>query len=162
MFLVPCAETINLGLVADGSGVWKMMHEFNGTSVRTDVAVTNGNPIIVPNHFNEDYDTILKFYKPDNTIFNDTCYKLKIMLTVFTNCEDAVVSERVFDVTIETTGDSFTDIRLANEVVMSIALNAQDYNSPFYSKPLSSSTLTSISGGLIFNEDDIVTVTLKH
>ena len=88
VFLVPCAETINLGLVADGSGVWKMVHEFNGTWVRTDIAVTNGSPIIVPNNFNEDYNTILKFYKPDNTIFNDTCYKLKIMLTVFTNCSD--------------------------------------------------------------------------
>jgi hypothetical protein len=159
VFLDPCACVINTGLIADSSGTWKMMHEFNGTQIRTDIAVVSELPISVPSTaFNEDYKTEVRFYKPDNTIFNDTCYKFNIMLTVFTEPCDADTTEYVFDVVVEETGNSFSSDKIVG-VVMTISLNGQDYNSPFFTQ--AGTTITS-TGAITFNADDIVTVTLKH
>lgn len=158
VFLDPCACIINTGLVADGSGTWKMVYDFNGTPVRTDIDVANGLPISVPNVFNENYKTTVRFYKPDNTIFNDTCYKFNIMLTVFTNGCNGVVTENVFNVVIAETGNSFSSVKITGEV-MTISYNGQDYNSPFFTQ---NGTEITSTGTITFTEGDIVTVTLKH
>lgn len=86
VLLVECASTITLPIVASETGTWKMIQEFAGSTLRTDITVTNGVNLVVPaSVFNENYTHVVKFYKVDDTIFNNTCYKLNIMPTVFTN-----------------------------------------------------------------------------
>jgi hypothetical protein len=85
VYLVPCAETVPLGIVSDYTGTVKMVVEFDNAHTRTDIAVTEGEAIVAPNVFNEDYNHLVQFFKPDGTLINDTCYKIKTMQTIFTN-----------------------------------------------------------------------------
>jgi len=83
VFLSPCAATIQLPVTADETAVWNMAFEFNGSQFVTSVPVYVNQPIVIPNRFNEQYTHVLRFYRPDNTVFLNTCFKLTTMPTVF-------------------------------------------------------------------------------
>lgn len=82
--MIPCATEVPLGILSDTTGTVKMIVEFNGTYIRKDIEVVNGEAITVPNVFNENYNHLTQFYKADGSIINDTCYKIKTMATIFT------------------------------------------------------------------------------
>lgn len=72
---VPVAEEgIVLPLVADASGTWGFMTSFNGAYKYALFPVVAGQAIAVPVNLNEYYAYTFKLYKPDNSLFNDTCY----------------------------------------------------------------------------------------
>lgn len=84
--MVPCAETVTLPIEATETATWKMIYEFNGATIRTDIDVTEGVNIAIPaSVLNENYQTVVRFYKADNTQFEDKCYRLNVMATIFTN-----------------------------------------------------------------------------
>lgn len=74
-----CGEAMTLPLVADATGTWAFMTTFNGAYQYTQFHQTSGQTIVVPTKLNEDYTYVFKLYKPDNSIFNDTCYAVKTM-----------------------------------------------------------------------------------
>jgi hypothetical protein len=76
--LQACAETVTLpSIVADETGIWTMVLEFNGVDYRATVNVGNNVAVTIPNRFNEDYTHTLKFYRADGTLVYDTCYTIK-------------------------------------------------------------------------------------
>lgn len=85
VYLLSCAQTVTLPIVANETGTWKAILEFANVSYRADIPVVNGNKITIPNRFNEYAIHTLKLYRSDDTLFNDTCYTIHIMPTVFTN-----------------------------------------------------------------------------
>jgi hypothetical protein len=68
---------MTLPLVADATGTWAFMTTFNGAYHYTQFHQTSGQTIVIPAKLNEDYTYVFKLYKPDNSIFNDTCYAAK-------------------------------------------------------------------------------------
>lgn len=78
--IVPvCNEAMSLPLIADATGTWAFMTTFNGAYHYTQFHLTSGQTIVIPARLNEDYTYVFKLYKPDNSIFNDTCYAVKTM-----------------------------------------------------------------------------------
>lgn len=68
------AEGVVLPLIADESGTWGFMTSFNGAYKYALFPVVAGQAIAVPVNLNEYYAYTFKLYKPDNSLFNDTCY----------------------------------------------------------------------------------------
>lgn len=92
-----CNEAVTLPLVADATGTWAFMTTFNGAYYYTQFHQANGQTIVVPAKLNEDYTYVFKLYKPDNSIFNDTCYAVKTMPMI--NGEVGLVPEGAEPVT---------------------------------------------------------------
>lgn len=76
------ATTIALPLNATATGTWRSVVEFNGISRSESIAVTNGQPIVISNNLNENYEHVLKLFQADRALFNDTCYLLKTSITL--------------------------------------------------------------------------------
>lgn len=74
-----CNEAMALPLLADTTGTWAFMTTFNGAYQYVQFTATSGQTIVVPAKLNEDYTYVFKLYKPDNSVFNDTCYAVKTM-----------------------------------------------------------------------------------
>jgi hypothetical protein len=72
-----CNEAVALPLIADATGTWAFMTTFNGAYHYSQFHATSGQTIVVPARLNEDYTYVFKLYKPDNSIFNETCYSIK-------------------------------------------------------------------------------------
>lgn len=70
-----CDEIV-LDLVADETGIWTMRYEFDEFWFQRDIDVTSGDPILIPNVFNEKYKHTIEFYDVEGEKFNDTCYTL--------------------------------------------------------------------------------------
>lgn len=86
VYLIPCSGSIALPLLADETGTWIMITEFNGITYRTDINVTDGQPIVIPTSaLNEKYRHPIRFIRSDGSLFNNTCYSLNVMATIFTN-----------------------------------------------------------------------------
>lgn len=71
-----CADEITLRLTADETGTWLVFYEFNSRWFGVEVEVTNGQNIVLPYVFNNNYTHNIKFYNTDYELFNDTCYSL--------------------------------------------------------------------------------------
>ena len=143
VFLTPCADTVTLPIQATETGTWRMVYDFNGTVIRTDISVTNGNNIVIPaSVLNENYTHVVRFYKTDQSIFNDTCYQLNIMATVFTNppANTSTLPPHI-NVTWAATGTTHSDARLEDRNVTQI-----DYNGISYNEDLAVSGTTLIAG----------------
>lgn len=155
VFLTPCADTVTLPIQATETGTWRMVYDFNGTVIRTDISVTNGNNIAIPaSVLNEDYTHVVRFYKTDLTIFNDTCYQLNIMATVFTNPSATASVPAHINVIWAATGTTLTDARLEGRNVTQI-----DYNGISYNEDLSVSG-TTLAAGISIEANTKVTIHL--
>ena len=71
-----CSNDIMLPIQADETGSWKVQIEFNGTWIRLNTEVSQGEPISIPNVLNEFYVHTIRLLRSDGSLFNDTCYKL--------------------------------------------------------------------------------------
>lgn len=86
IFLVPCAASVTLPILADQTGVWTMITEFNSMSYNTQIDVISGQPILIPAaNLNENYKHKVRFYRPNGDMVNATCYILNTMATIFTS-----------------------------------------------------------------------------
>lgn len=83
-----CQEFIATEIVLDVVGQWKVEIDYMGITkvVTVDVSdivpipqdnVTINSELKLKNNFNEDYEYIIRIYKPDGTLTNDTCYSFK-------------------------------------------------------------------------------------
>jgi hypothetical protein len=72
----PCSNNVTLPLNADETGSWTLLIEFNGTWIRLNIDVTDGEPIVIPNVLNEHYVHTIRLLDTDKELFNNTCYKL--------------------------------------------------------------------------------------
>lgn len=154
--MAACAETVTLPLQATETGTWKMVFEFNGQPIRTDIAVSTGQNIVIPaNVLNENYTHVVRFYKTDQSIFNDTCYQLNIMATVFTNppANTSTLPPHI-NVTWAATGTTHSDARLEDRNVTQI-----DYNGLSYNEDLSV-TGTTLTAGISIEANTKVTIHL--
>jgi hypothetical protein len=114
VFRAQCSEEIVLPVAADETATWKMVQEFNGQMLRTDISVADGENLVLPaGVFNENYTHTVRFYKADGSVFNNKCYTLKIMATVFTNPSSGGGSSEVSHVVVswEADGNTHTDPR---------------------------------------------------
>jgi hypothetical protein len=140
VYLAGCAAVVVLPIVADQTGTWIMITEFNGQHLRTDVNVTSGSPITIPvSALNENYRHTIRFYKTDGTIFNDTCYTLNAMATIFTNPAPAATTVTTsLPITADSDGNIIQsddligvivhDVITVNDAVYSMAKNGLSYD----------------------------------
>lgn len=74
--VLQCGDKIVTTLLADESGTWLMRYEFNNRWFGENITVTDGELIELPYVFNEFYTHIIQLYRPDQTLFEDTCWTL--------------------------------------------------------------------------------------
>lgn len=80
-----CKEQIETKLEADESGIWTIEIDFMGISQKQTMTIDETElpkKINIANNFNEDYEYIMRIYKPEGTLFNNTCYSFKIYKAV--------------------------------------------------------------------------------
>lgn len=92
VFADPCNEVVTLPITANDTGIYKMVFQFNGVNFRIDVPVISGENLTIPtSYFNENYTHVVQFYTEAGVLFLNTCYKLNIMQTVFTNPVEPII-----------------------------------------------------------------------
>lgn len=124
------AEGVVLPLIADESGTWGFMTSFNGAYKYALFPVVAGQAIAVPVNLNEYYAYTFKLYKPDNSLFNDTCYCMQTVPLmpdvnyVFDNQETlsigSVIAKKQFVATEGQTQVVDAAFKNANQVVVFI------------------------------------------
>lgn len=72
-----CTPNITTGLTSDAIGIWKIEIDYMGITKKIEIDITAPATITIPNNFNEDYEYIFRVYRPDGTLFNNTCYSFK-------------------------------------------------------------------------------------
>lgn len=149
VFANPCDETVTLPIYALETGVYKMVNEFNGIIVRTDISATIGVNITIPTtKFNENYTHVVQFYKEDGSILNNTCYKLKIMQTVFTNPSQETNSGLLGQTVTGNGNSSQTFSFLSGHELQSITMELQTLNKAQFTQ--TGTTITITLQGLVF------------
>lgn len=74
---LPMAEEgIVLPLVADTTGAWEFITNFNGAYQYVQFNATAGNKIVVPARLNEYYTYSFKLFKPDTSLLNNVNYSM--------------------------------------------------------------------------------------
>ena len=91
-----CNGIVTTDLIADVAGVWSMEIDYMGITKKVNFEVFASGPLVMPlggvlldsgiviltDKLNEDYEYIVRFYRPDGTLLNDTCYSFKIYKVV--------------------------------------------------------------------------------
>lgn len=84
VYINDCVNKIVTPLVADMAGLWRVMVEFNGSWIRRLMQFANGDKIEIDNVFNNNYKHLVQIFRPDGTLFNDTCYNFDMSLVLDT------------------------------------------------------------------------------
>ena len=71
-----CRSILTLYLQAGETATYSWEYEFNGLWRGGTIEVTTGDNIVLPYVFNEYYIHLIKIYKANGDLLNDTCYKL--------------------------------------------------------------------------------------
>lgn len=75
---IPMAEEgIALPLIADSTGAWEFITNFNGAYQYVQFNATAGDKIVVPVKLNEYYTYSFKLYKPDTSLYNNAAYQVR-------------------------------------------------------------------------------------
>lgn len=74
VLVLPCQSAIALPIVAHETGTWTMVYDFAGNDVIQSIPVEEGQPVHVPNIFNEKFRNKIEFYDASGQLVNDTCY----------------------------------------------------------------------------------------
>lgn len=143
-----CADMFVLTqLVAPFTGSLLMLSEFNGVKLKKIVSVREGDPITIPNIFNENYTNILSFYN-GSQLLNDVSYSVK---TIY--CFD---SENIFPMPTEDNsivintiaGNTITDIRIVGRFITALIINDVSKNTKF---SVTGDTITFTDGTILDN-----------
>lgn len=84
VFLNDCTNEIILPLEADMPGLWRVMSEFNGAWIRQLIQLSTDDKITLENTFNANYTHLVQIFRPDGTLFNNTCYSFDMSLVIDT------------------------------------------------------------------------------
>lgn len=130
-----CPDVIETDLVASETATYNWQFEFNGRWKGGTVDVTEGEAIILPYVFNENYIHLIKFFLGGELV-NDTCYKLdtSIIPTSYsqnTEVENGPMSFIVTDEMLSTDDDGYqvlTNASINSREVALIADGNQIYN----------------------------------
>lgn len=156
--LADCPDEIELVLEADETGVWIFSYEFNGRWFGGSIDVVDEENITVPFVFNEHYIHLIKFFKADGSLLNDTCYKLDTSKIVGNYTTATVTEENIFNVTVSA-GNTFTSSKINGRAVMIVDDGQQAYNNTTFTQSGNTGTMTN---GAVFYEGQIITLIMKH
>ncbi len=74
---IPMAEEgIALPVVADTTGAWEFITNFNGAYQYVQFNAVSGQKLVIPAKLNEYYTYSFKLYKPDTSLLNNAEYKV--------------------------------------------------------------------------------------
>lgn len=144
-----CPTVVTLDFEAPGTGTYQWQYEFNGRWYGGTVDVVEGENIVLPWVFNEQYVHLIQFFN-NGTLLNSTCYKLdtsKIAGSYSTPSEAAEVSY----LTVTLTEDMLTEVdgqqvvtiaAIAGRPMILIADGNQIYNTGSFTQSDNSWTYT--------------------
>lgn len=166
-------DGITVNLPVDEAGTWTMHYEFNGVWFKETFEVAGGADVVLPPIFNEVYAHLIKFYKPDGTFLENTCYTLDMSaVPSYSPSQYSPVMPSYFEYIVVSgtpesglvngrkeiaEGNSITDSRLAGYIVTGVGALSQFYNSGDYTKAKGSSTLT-MTNGVSFGDDTVIII----
>lgn len=157
----PTMLTIVLASPITGSLEWEF--EFNNSWKGGTIDVTEGENIVLPWVFNEQYIHLIKFYNGD-TPLNDTCYKLdtsKISGSyVSAGSSTEATNYLTFTVTagmLSDSGATITNASIAGRTILLIADGFQMYNSGRFTQASGSDTFT-MSAPIKFKAGQVITL----
>jgi len=149
-----CGGVIELPITASDTGVYQMMAEFNGVKLFRNVSFVEGQHIVLPNIFNENYTHNILFKNANGSIYEDATFTLKTVICVSPNPDemDNLSSIQV----VAAAGTVIIDDRLIDRVVTAYIVDDVSKNTGF-TKPIASNTLTLVDGN-VFEENATVTI----
>lgn len=114
-----CGDDVTINLTALHTGTYHMTAEFNGTFLSVKVPVVNGEKIVVPNIFNENYTHVISFTINSIPVY-DTDFSIKMVV-----CNDMgeVSDEDNIIVLTAIAGSTITDPRLIGREVGGLIIN---------------------------------------
>lgn len=117
--ILQCGEDIVTLVMSDYTGSVVMSYEFNGRWFGEQIEVVSGEFIEMPNVFNESYTHLVKFYKNNTDIINDTCYSLDTSLLMGGGISPTSPSSGGFNYyNTEGDGDDTVDFSLGTPIVV--------------------------------------------
>lgn len=147
-----CATTITLELESLDTGSYNWSYEFNGRWFGGNVEVTEGDNIILPWVFNENYVHKIKFFRPSGELLNDTCYKLntsEIAGSFITPSSDAGSKYLNVELTADMLSDGGATVTIpsiAGKTLVSVLDGNQAYNFGSFNKAVGSDSFTMTNG----------------
>ena len=143
-----CLSTVTLNLTAAETGTWSWQYEFNGRWSGGTVDVTDGQKVVLPWVFNEQYVHEIKFYDANGGLVNDTCYKLdtsKISGSYSAPSASSGTSYLTFIVTaamLSNEGATITNSSITSRTIIIVQDENSGYNSGSYTQASNSFTMT--------------------
>lgn len=159
-----CAATVTLPVNALETGQYLFVTEFNGFALRATGAVTQGEKIQAPAHIlNGNYTHVLRIYRPDNSLLNATCYKLKTMVSSWhiplpyppPSGDGGAVQITLAAEMVSEDGLSFTSAAIAGRTLLSFDTDNQSPNRAQFTQ--SGNEITRTDGGS-FYDGQIITL----
>lgn len=150
-----CNSNIELPIAASETGTFMLVAIFNDVRITRNINIIEGQNILIPNIFNENYLHEIYFSSSSGEILDDTHYSIKTVFCLNNNNgmpTDGLISI----VAIAESGNVLIDDRMIGRIVTAYIINDISKNTEF-SKPLNSNTLT-LLGDNLFDDNSIVTV----
>lgn len=153
-----CGDTIEIPLVAETTGVFTLFAKFNGVRITRQIPFIEGDNIILPNVFNENYLHEIWFQDVSGNKYNDVNYSIRMVYCVSPQTAPPVPPIEGISsiISVSTTDTTLVDERMIGKVVTAYIINDYSKNTDF-SKPLNSDTLTLLNGNT-FEPDSVVTI----
>lgn len=153
-----CGDSIELPLVAETTGVYTLFAKFNGVRITRQVPFVEGENIIVPNVFNENYLHEIWFQDVLGDKYKEVNYSLKLVYCVSPETALPVppIEQVNSIITISTTDTTIVDERMIGRIVTAYIINDISKNMDF-SKPLNSDTMTLLNG-VTLEPNSVVTI----
>lgn len=152
VFVGPCDEGINTGLLMPETGDYSVLLTFNGAAKQMVLNIEVNNLLVLPNTINNNAVYEMQIFKQDGTLLNDTCYSLKTVVTLggatSQDPPNAPGNPKKF-ITILVAGSSVTDIFFNTNSITEIDTSNQVYlvSADFTQ---SGATITFINGNSLF------------
>lgn len=158
-----CPTTLTLVLASPITGSLEWEFEFNSVWRGGTIDVTEGENIVLPWVFNEQYIHLIKFYNGD-TLLNDTCYKLDTSKISGSYTSPGSSTETTnyltFTVTagmLSDSGATITNASIGGRTILLIADGFQIYNSGRFAQVSGSDTFT-MSAPVKFKAGQVITL----
>jgi hypothetical protein len=131
-----CGNQIELPLVAQHTGIYRMIAKFNGVRITRNIEVIEGENIVIPNVFNENYTHEIWFETQSGALVNDVHYSIKLVFCLSPENEEMSTEN---------------SIRVTAYIINDISKNTD------FSKPIASNTFVT-TNGVTFPANSIVTI----
>jgi len=131
------------------TGVLLMRGEFNGAVIEKEVNAYAGQPIVVPNVFNETYTHVIGFYNGTELV-NETRYAVKIVYCIdldYVPIPDFDMANSIIFSTMAGS-DEATDNRINGRVVTGLMIDDLSKNTGYF---VANSTITLTDGSTFGN-----------